>query len=1065
MPRTISSTIAGSRRRGKNPSASGASSPAATTIRRLVKWTGGMAGSSPERPGVTPRVLRARLLGTLDLRLADEPLAPFESGRLESLLAYLLLHRDAPQPRQRLAFRLWPDSTERQAQTNLRKVLHNLRRALPDADQWIEVTPRTLQWRVEAPLWLDVEQFQRAIAEERLEEAVDLYGGELLEGRYDDWLTEDRDRLAGLYVEALEQLARRLGRERRWADAIRFAERLVAQDPLREDSHRLLIRLCHTAGDRARALRAYHVCATTLERELGAAPSPETRELYEALLDSPADEAAVAAGTSPFIGRTAELARLRAAWREAAAGRAQFVLVSGEPGIGKTRLVDELRGRAGAVTVEARAYAAEGAVAFGVATAWLRSRPVTARLSRLDPAQLSELARLLPELSSRVAPPEPLPASELRRRLFGAVGRAILSAGVPLLLVVDDVHWADTQSLRLIHYLLRSAPSARLLIAATARREELEQRHPLGELVRSLHAAERAVEIELHRLGRPETALLAEGISGAPLARTALDRLYDDSEGNPLFIVEARRPDAPAAAAKVQAVIAGRLARLSDPAAELVGTAATIGRSFSAEVLAAASGLDDQAFVRTLDELWRRGIVRAHGPGAYDFSHGRIRDAAYAALSPPRRSRAHLAIARVLEQSEVVAPSAVASHYDSAGATAEAVRWYERAAEGDQWLHAHVEAAHALERALALSEDLPPGPDRATLQLRLLTALPAPLLAQTGYTSGRMVQVHARALELAGQLGIEPEPPLVWSLALTALTRGDWEMGREYGDRLRARAEDDGDEVLWVESAYIRGISAYWPGRLAEARDHFVTAMERFQPRRRRAHVLRYGQDPELIVRLRLAHTLWLLGRADEADRQRDLALAAASESSHAYSRAVTFLWAANVALDRGEHAELRQHAQALATYAVDDAPAQVLVPVDLFTGFLDVLDGRTAQGLARVRRVREEVVRGEAPAPGVPGFATRVLLESYAVAQDPESGLALADEALGMGRGADLWEAEIRRLRAIFLADLGTSGDEVRGELERALEVARRQEARAFEGRIRGTLEERTPSQDRAHR
>jgi DNA-binding SARP family transcriptional activator len=310
-------------------------------------------------------VLRARLLGTIDLRLGDEPLAPFESGRAESLLAYLLLHRDAPQPRQRLAFVLWPDSTEQQAQTNLRKVLHNLRRALPDADDWLDVRPRTLRWRAEAPLWLDVEQFQRAIIEGRLEEAVDLYAGELLEGRYDERLSDERERLAGLYLDVLDRLARQREDERQWADAIRLAERLVAQDPLREESHRLLIRLCHAAGDRARALRAYHVCASTLERELGVQPSAETRGLYESVLAAGSGAGGGAAGTSPFVGRVRELARLWETWHEATAVRAQLVLVSGEPGIGKTRLIDELRMQADAVAIEARAYGAEGAIAYG----------------------------------------------------------------------------------------------------------------------------------------------------------------------------------------------------------------------------------------------------------------------------------------------------------------------------------------------------------------------------------------------------------------------------------------------------------------------------------------------------------------------------------------------------------------------------------------------------------------------------------------------------------------------------------------------------------------------------
>jgi DNA-binding SARP family transcriptional activator len=194
-----------------------------------------------------PEPLRARLLGAMDLRFGEEQLPPLDSARAQSLLAYLLLQRGAPQPRQRVAFLLWPDSTERQAHTNLRKVLHTLRRALPDADRLIDIGPRTLQWRADAPLWLDVEQFERAVAEGRLEAAVETYGGELLEGRYDEWLVDERERLAGLHLEALERLARRHERSERWPEAIRCAERLVAHDPLREESHRLLMQLCHAA--------------------------------------------------------------------------------------------------------------------------------------------------------------------------------------------------------------------------------------------------------------------------------------------------------------------------------------------------------------------------------------------------------------------------------------------------------------------------------------------------------------------------------------------------------------------------------------------------------------------------------------------------------------------------------------------------------------------------------------------------------------------------------------------------------------------------------------------------
>ena len=209
------------------------------------------------------------MLGALELRLGDARLPALDSARVESLLGYLLVHRQAPQLRQHLAFVLWPDSTEPQARTNLRKVLHRLRHALPDADRLIEASPRTLGWRPDPPLWLDVEEFERALGEGRLADAVRLYGGELLEGNYDEWLTDERERLARLYREALERLAREHEARRSWPDAIGLAERLVAADPLREESHRLLIRVCREAGDRPRALHAYHVCAATLDRELG----------------------------------------------------------------------------------------------------------------------------------------------------------------------------------------------------------------------------------------------------------------------------------------------------------------------------------------------------------------------------------------------------------------------------------------------------------------------------------------------------------------------------------------------------------------------------------------------------------------------------------------------------------------------------------------------------------------------------------------------------------------------------------------------------------------------------
>jgi DNA-binding SARP family transcriptional activator len=355
--------------------------------------------------------LRIRLLGELDLRHDGTPLPPLESARAASLLAYLLLHAEAPQPRQRLAFLLWPDSTESQARMNLRHVLHNLRRALPDPNRFLEVTPRTLRWRADAPFWLDVAAFEESLSRAKreaadgglaeLREAVELYTGDLLEGCYDEWLLEEREWLRQRFLEAIERLTALLEASGDHAQAIMYAERLLRQEPLREATYRLLMRLHDARGDRARALRVYHACAATLEWEPPAAERRVGR-----------------VSGSPLVGRTFEWAHLTALWRATESGRAQLVLVTGEPGIGKTRLIEEFHSwcaHRGALTAEARSYAAEGALAYGPVVSWLRSEPFKARLERLDRTRLTELARLLPELLSEVpnlAPPEPLPESE-----------------------------------------------------------------------------------------------------------------------------------------------------------------------------------------------------------------------------------------------------------------------------------------------------------------------------------------------------------------------------------------------------------------------------------------------------------------------------------------------------------------------------------------------------------------------------------------------------------------------------------------------------------------------------
>ncbi|HEY1370490.1 MAG TPA: AAA family ATPase [Gaiellaceae bacterium] len=1000
-------------------------------------------------------VLDIRLFGELELRMGDRSLPRLESARAESLLAYLLLHREAAQPRQRLAFLLWPDSTEPQARTNLRHVLHNLRHSLPDADRYLEVGQRTLRWRPDAPFRLDVAAFDEALARSALAEAVDAYGGDLLAGSYDEWLLEERDCLRDRYLGALERLVE-LHEAEDPARAIAYADRLLRADPLREQTYRLLMGLHDARGDRARALHVYHVCTATLERELGVEPSAATQELYEALLPAERDPGAERLRGPALVGRAQERAQLAELWRTVERGAARFVLVTGEPGIGKTRLVEELASLAehrGAATAEARSYAAEGALAYGPVAAWLRSDALAARRERLDRGRLAVLSRLLPEIEGE--PPEPLPESEERQRLYSALGSAILAPGPPLLLVADDLHWADQETLQFLHYLLRVQPEARLLVAATARREEVDESPALRSLATALRAAGTIEEIELDRLSRDATATLAGRVTGRELPDADVDRLFGETEGNPLFVLEAVRAGwtgGETLSPRVQAVLEARLAQLSEQAREVVGVAAAIGRQLTVELLAATSDVGEERLVRVLDELWRRRIVREQAGDAYDFSHDKLREVAYAALGPALRRRHHARIAAALERLHADDPGPVsaqiASHHDLAGAAREAVLWYERAAAGAQRMHASVEAIRLLDRALELVRTVPSGPDRDEQELALVVARLAPLGVVEGATSTRLVEAEQRGLELAESLGREPAPLLRWT-ALTNLTRGRFDEARRAGEQLLTHAGRDADDVLLVESSYVLGIAAFWSGELEAARRHFEQAVARYDREHRGVHLARYGLDPEVICLGRLGNTLFFLGSPGAAVRARDTALELAGEVGHASTTGTALVFAALLALELRDEESLRRFTAEL---AVQHGGAATDLALGSFEAYLDVLDGRSETGLGRLRELLA-VTREAAHAPGQHACMVRLLLEAYARTADAAAGLGTAEHALQAVTGVRLWEAETRRMRAEFLADLSGPSDEVDAELERALELAGAQGSRTLQLRAAGSL------------
>jgi len=301
-----------------------------------------------------------------------------------------------------LAFLFWPDTPEAQARNNLRNLLHFLRRALPQSDHFILIDTQTIQWNPQALFTLDVDLFiftaTNSSSSEELRQAVHLYSGDLLPDCYDDWIQPERERLRELFISKIEQLIQSLENERNYSQAISYARRLLDVEPVREETHLRLMRLYAANGERTQALHTYHSCVTLLERELGAEPGPDIQYAYKRLLnvgEHPAIERIT--GTPALIGRIREWTILQSTWRNTLHGQVRIALVTGEAGIGKSRLSDEMidwAARQEIPTARTFCFATEQRLAFAPVASLLRSRP----LPTLEKLWLSEVARIVPEV-------------------------------------------------------------------------------------------------------------------------------------------------------------------------------------------------------------------------------------------------------------------------------------------------------------------------------------------------------------------------------------------------------------------------------------------------------------------------------------------------------------------------------------------------------------------------------------------------------------------------------------------------------------------------------------------
>jgi predicted ATPase len=820
----------------------------------------------------------------------------------------------------------------------------------------------------------------------QLVEVCSWFGGELLGGldvdgsaEFHGWLTAQRNRYRTLEICVLEELVARLpqGSEEMFVRVDAWLQRapfdlrphVVMLDALTQvgrlrdaqDHFARTVRLFDEQGVDASSLReSWGAIRRGIRRATGptsAVPMPGTPPSGQ--------HAGQHAGTNDahLVGRDPEHARLSQMWSATCQGKASFLLITGEAGIGKTRLANDFLAQAaakGASTARAACYLADQPMAYAAVADWLRSPPFHEVLAGLPAPQLSQLARVVPGIlidRPDVPPPAPFTESWQRGHFYEALVRAMLAAPQPLLAFIDDLQWCDRETIEWLRYLLHSEPRARVMVLAAARTEDFDTAHPVTAMLRDLRRSERGAEIALGPLSADDTAALAATMADEvpePVRRS----LYEKTRGNPLFIVEMVRAGLgglDALPEKVHAVIRTRFSQLSEGARETASLAAVVGRPFTSTLLASVGGGDEDSVACRIDELWRRNLIQAHAGGGYDFAHGLLRDVCYGDLGPERRRSMHRRVAIALGALHASEPDAVsahvAEHFERGGQLWEAVPHLERAGSVARYRYADREAIVFLERALGLLASSAPGAARDTTELRLQATLASILMRTRGYAAPEVGRSLTRARFLCDAVGDDPHRFGVLSGAwVHHVVRADLDVALALTTESLELAERTGDRGAIAGARFGLGSTLFHFGEIARASEHFaaVTAIGEVDAPPGASYEL--GLDIGVFTLAYTCHARWLLGDADGALRCRQEAIARAEALAQPFSLAIALAYGAMLEQFRGEpELAWRQADQAAALCEKHGFP-YYLSWAPILRGWARAKLGAIAQGLAEMR-------------------------------------------------------------------------------------------------------------------
>jgi len=794
---------------------------------------------------------------------------------------------------------------------------------------------------------------------------------------------------------------------------------------------------------------------------------------------------------TPLVGRDEELDLLLRRWQQAKAGEGRAVLLTGEPGIGKSRITAALSQRIESephtrLRYFCSPYHQDSALYPFIAqlertAGFVRGDTVEQKLDKLRAllgagARSGDEIELLAELLSLPNSAAGLNLSAQRKRemLFEALLHQLeaLALSRPVLMVFEDAHWIDPTTRELLDLTLDRVRRLPVLLIITLR----------PEFQHGWAGQPHVTMLTLNRLGERDVTALVRGLAGnALLGSDVIEEIVERTDGVPLFVEELTKAvleraehdhrvaavlstsplPALAVPSTLYASLIARLDRIGAMAKEVAQIGAVLGREFSYELIEPVAQRSQAELQTALARLAEAGLLFARGAPphtSYLFKHALVQDAAYGTLLRSRRQELHARVASVLEQhfADLVErqPELLAHHLTGAGNAERAVAQWLMAGRHAASRSAHTEAVAYFGRSLAMLAALPETAGRDQREIELQLARAASLITANGMASPEATEAYARARDLAEkQNDANNRIAALWGQWIGSQTRNAFDAARGLSDQLLELTQDQGDDGLRLQAHHAAWTTRLFRGEPALSHTHSQAGRRIYEPERHRSHALVYGaHDPGVCARFITAWTGWILGYPEQAQASVDDALHLAEQLGHPFSLLLALVFATVTDQFRREPESAWRRLAAAETLAAEQRLALFFDARVLRGGILMAQDAAADA----VRQIREGLADRQKPGANKLGqtYGLGLLSEALALTGDHEAALAAVTEALALAgeTGERWWEAELHRLKGLRLLARG-GADDAQVAFHEALRIAREQQAKSLELRAATSL------------